>query len=415
MNLKLVAVSMSLLGLAASPVFADTLHKNKHTKKHCSSCDYKNTGSMHAVSLGDLTSPASSSLATVILDDMQQNSNISKPQADWFNRVGISGGLNASTAFGSTEAKNASATHAYLGENAKKFSNRAYFNVDSTVNDWVKALVVLNSENVAENYSVENNSFVEQAFIHVGNPDVSPIFVDIGKQYLDYGRYTTHPLTVSLDQVMTESLVDAAKVGFVSDTGINGSAYVFQRADSKVNYGVSLGYTNLSDQLGYKFGVSYMRDINGVNRIAAITNGDLGLRVDGVAAYAGLNYDAFTVSANYTAALKTAHADRLSKQIPAPSTTAVGARPWAAGVKLGYDFSTLGKSSNVYLGYQSSVDTIYLNLPRSRYLVGYSIDVLKNTKIAAEWDHDNSWDRPIGGNLTGDTNVVALRAEVKFG
>ena len=52
MNLKLVAVSMSVLGLISSPVFADTMHKHKHHKKHhhhhhhMARHDYKASGAM---------------------------------------------------------------------------------------------------------------------------------------------------------------------------------------------------------------------------------------------------------------------------------------------------------------------------------------------------------------------------------
>jgi len=47
-------------------------------------------------------------------------------------------------------------------------------------------------------------------------------------------------------------------------------------------------------------------------------------------------------------------------------------------------------------------------------LVGYGVDMWKNTSLGAEWDFDNAYSTAKGG--TGNnTNLLTLRAAVKFG
>jgi hypothetical protein len=208
---------------------------------------------------------------------------------------------------------------------------------------------------------------------------------------------------------------------------LNGSVYTFQdgvyktndqnNKENTMNYGAAVGYSHPDDQLGYDVGVGYMYNMFGANNVASLVGDNFfyngyQYRVGSVAAYADLNFEAFTLGARYTVA--TQHFSNVN--IPQSLNHAgTGAKPWAAGVQAGYDFNAWTKNQNVYLGYQQSHDTVFLNLPHSRYLVGYSVDVLKNAQLSAEWDHDNAWNISKGGPYGGNSNLVSVRAAVKFG
>lgn len=238
-----------------------------------------------------------------------------------------------------------------------------------------------------------------------------------------------------MTQSLTESLRNSIKLGFVTDMGINGSVYTFQdgvfrstdinNQENTLNYGAALGYAHPDDQLGYDIGVGWMYNMMGVNNVSAyIADNALGVggnpvayvgyhnRVGAYAAYADVNYEAFSLGLRYTAA--TQHFSSLDLPRAANHST-IGAKPWAFGIQAAYGFNAWSKNQNVYIGYQGSQDTVYLNLPRSRYLIGYKVDVLKNTELSAEWDHDNSWSVVSGGPSSGSSNLVSVRAAVKFG
>jgi hypothetical protein len=268
---------------------------------------------------------------------------------------------------------------------------------------------------------------MEQALVHFGNFDCSPVFLDVGKQFIDFGRYTVHPITLSLSQVLTETLRNAIRLGFVTDMGIHGSAYTFQdgvyRAvdtntrENTLNYGAALGYAHPDDQFGYDIGVGWMYNLLGANNVAALLGNTTGYtgygnRVGAVAAYADVNYLAFGLGARYTMATQHFSAADFPRSLDHITT---GAKPWAGGIQATYDFNAWNKGQSIYLGWQASRDTVYLNLPHSRYVVGYNLDILKNTRLSAEWDHDNAWNVTEGGPNGGNSNLVSVRAAVKFG
>src|SRR3990167_5503512 len=133
-----------------------------------------------------------------------------------------------------------------MGENYRLISlNDAYLNVGAMVNDWTKAFAsisfsnpttnanpsVFNSFGSAEysaayanniNGNANNVLQLEQAFASFANFDVSPVFLQVGKQFQDFGRYEIHPITASMTQVMSEVLATSVKLGFLY-SGFHGS------------------------------------------------------------------------------------------------------------------------------------------------------------------------------------------------
>ncbi len=464
MNLKLVVVSMSLLGLVSSPLFADTMHKHKHKRHHhhVASHDYKAMGSMpmQTATVVEAPAPMAASMTNAVLESMTQNVGTPRPMPEWFNRVGVSGGVVFDTGkWGNTSATNYPYNSAvlpapyatgvqnnlpqnrgYAGENVRRFSlNPVFVNVSADVNEWSKAFVSLTYTGASNYYSsayLTSNTFndnndrlnMEQGFLRIANFDCTPFFLEVGKEYQDFGRYTLHPITRSMTQVLSETLRTSIKGGFVTDMGFNGSLALFQDAINKtgsgnpnINYVAALGYANPGDQLGYDLGVAYMYNMFGVNDVgqnrlafALATGTAAGYQslVGAIAAYADLNVDAFTFGARYVSASKSFDPLDYKASLTQPGT---GAKPWAAGVQAAYDFNGWNHNQNVYLGYQASGDGVFLNLPRGRFQVGYNVDAYRNTTLGAEFDHDISYSVAQGGAAAGNTNLISLRAAVKFG
>jgi len=464
MNLKLVVASMSVLGLVSCPVFAATTAKHKHhhkvMKHEVEEREYKDRD------FKDMPEAACTiSQASMIMDGMTQNMGRSVPNPcnpGWFNRISVSGGLNVDVGkFGNRNSN-------YMGENYKRFSlNDAYLNVGATVNDWAKAFASLSymtattnpnnggptafknqgaaeySAAYANNIAGTGNNVVqlEQGFVTIANFDQSPLFLQVGKQFQDFSRYEIHPITRSLTQVMSETLATSLKVGFIVPMGFNGSLFVFDDPIAKVgqtatttNYGLALGYDAPSDTLGWDIGASYLYNLIGVNDVAfnVVNNNGTGgglpaynTRVGAVAAYADVNSGPFSVGARYTTAVQRFNVADMTKNgvaslaggtiFGAPLASASGAKPWAAGIQGAYGFDAWGKTQNVYLGYQASREAAGIDMPKSRWLLGYGIDMFgKNTNLAVEWDHDMAYSVGNGGSGS-NTNLVSLRSSVKFG
>jgi hypothetical protein len=388
---------------------------------------------------------------SVIMTDMTQNVGRSWPNPcnpGWFNRISVSGGVNVDLGkFGNRNTR-------YMGENYQRFSlNDAYLNIAADVNEWAKAFASLSystatinapdttphltptnaeySAAYSNNASSGGNSTIqlEQAYATFGNLDESPIFIQVGKHFQDFSRYEIHPITRSFTQVMSETLATSLNVGFLVE-GFHGQVYAFDDPISKVfqnttttNYGASLGYDSPNECLGWDVGIGYLYNLIGANDVAyrvnqinaAITTLAPGYhtRVSGGALYADINSGPFTIGARYTTALQRFNILDLPKN--GATTSHNGGKPWAAGIQAGYAFDLFCKNNNVYIGYQASREAARLDLPKSRWLLGYGVDVFgKNTSVGIEWDHDNAYSRGNGGN-NNNTNLVSVRSSVKFG
>jgi len=416
MKLKLVVVSMSVLGLISSPAFANHHRHHHHAEVVAAApearADYKAMGALCTVNPSN-----------VVLNDLNQNAGraMHDPcRPDWFNRIGIAGGVNLD--MGKWGNRNAG----YTGENYKRVSlNDAYLNVSADITDWAKAFASISYNTTTFSYSAAtlfpaNRLNLEQGFVTIANFDQSPFYARLGKGFQHFSSYQIHPITRSLTESLSETLATAVEVGFVTQIGFNGSLSVFDTPINRVgstttatDYVASLGFAQPNDQLGWDLGVAYQYNMIGVNDIARAAGATFVSRAAGVAVYADVNSGPFNLGARYTTAVQRfSPLDLLS----APAS-GKGAKPWAAGVQAGYGFTGWDKNQNLYVGYQTSRQASAVNLPRQRWLLGYNIDWMSNVNFGGEWDHDMAYNAAnnAGTATTKTGNLVSLRAAVKFG
>jgi hypothetical protein len=293
-----------------------------------------------------------------------------------------------------------------------------------------------------------------------------PVYLTVGKQFVDFGKYNLHPITQPLTQVMSETLRNAATVGFntmmMSSLGVFGSLYAFDspykqqlaatvpagtvpvtvpattgssQGHTKAIYGGRLGIGQTNDALSWDLSADYIYNMIGVEGVAygvglfngsnvagrvgndgISTGGTFENRVGGFALNGDLKTGPFDLEIRYVTALQTFNVYDLSKNVytTASLATQQGAKPWSAGVNAGYAFNAWDKNQNVYLGYQGSENTVNLFMPQSRWVAGYGVDVMKNTNVGLELDHDIDYSVSKGGT-GGTNNQLGLRVAVKFG
>jgi hypothetical protein len=200
-------------------------------------------------------------------------------------------------------------------------------------------------------------------------------------------------------------------------------------------YGARLGVGQVSDPMAWDLSVDYIYNMIGVEGVAygvgifngsnlagnvgnngTATGGTYVNRVGGFALNGDLRTGPFDVELRYVTALQTFSPFDLSKNVVATTAIAgtTGAKPWAAGINAGYAFNAWEKSQDIFLGYQASGNSVNLYLPKSRWVLGYGMDVMKNTNVGLELDHDIDYSVSNGG--TGNSNnQVGLRVAVRFG
>lgn len=456
MKLKvLVVASMSVLGLISYPVFADstqTKHKKRHHHVHhvvaepvaANATDYKAMGALPAVQC------PRSDMYTMLMDRMDQNTGRAKPTYGCDNPIAFAGGINFDAKWGNRRM-------GYQGENNQRVSlNDAYLNIFGNVNEWTTAFISATYSDFNDDLTDDvfktsgqrpglyssaypfNNLNVEQGFITIRNWNYAPIFIQLGKQFEDFGRYTIHPMVRTMDQVLSETLRTSANIGFIVPMGFHGSAYVFDNPLRKnntgtaagieghtpINFGLALGYDQMNDQLGWDVGLGYLYNMTGVNDVAyavGIFNGggttgataNYINRVSAGSIYGDVNSGPFTLSGRYVTAMQRFNIADLSTTGPGV-VASKGAKPWAAGLTGDYGFTGWNRNQNVYVGYQASGDAINLFLPKQRWLAGWGIDVWKNTNLGLEYTYDKDYATSKGGTGNG-TGGLNLRVGVMFG
>lgn len=453
MKLNLVVASMSVLGLISCPVFAaQAQHKHHVAKKHMARV-YKDMGALPVE-----TCPIADQF-TMMLDGLDQNIGRAKPTVGCQNPISFAGGIAFDARWGNRSM-------GYTTENNQRLSlNDAYLNIYGNVNDWTKAFASISYSNVStenennrqegqySNVYVTSTQFgtsgfsseenirsgltLEQGFIRVANFDEFPVFVQVGKQFQPFGRYRIHPMTRTLVQSLTETLRTSAEVGFLTRMGLHGAVYAFDTplamrdgaaltervlGHNATDYGVELGFDNFSDELGYSVGIGYMYNMVGVNDVAFAIgeyNGDKGYdnRVGAGVIYGDLNTGPFNVGVRYVSAFQAFNPWDLQTKTTTvvPAGHGSGAKPWAVDIQAGYNFNMWAKNQNVYVGYQGSGSTVNLFLPQNRWLVGYNMDVWKNTNVGVEFTHDTPFNKSTEGGEGETSNNVTLRAAVMFG
>ncbi|MBV8802703.1 MAG: LbtU family siderophore porin [Gammaproteobacteria bacterium] len=440
MKLKHVVVSMCVLGLISSPVLAST--KNKHHKKQETQTQENYKGEAYK---GELAAPVmcpKTDIYTMTLDAMSQNIGRAKPTVGCDNPLSFAGGINF-------DAHWFNRHNGYAGENTRRFAlNDAYLNLYGNVNEWVQAFASLSYSgfnSVAEtgdNYlpGTYSNSYradaltLEQGFITFRNMNWSPLFVRVGKEFTDFGRYEIHPMVRSFTQVLSESLHTQAQLGFLTPMGLYGSVYTFNNdlaqgtgGHPQNNYGGNIGFGQPNDQFGYDLGIGYLYDFTGVDDVAYAVgtfNGTgqygnyAGDRVGAISLYGRLNTGPFFFGANYVTALDNFSSLALPEN---NNSLTSGAKPWAANAKVGYGFNVWGKNQGISLGYEHSGDSQYIFLPESRWLVGYDVEVLPRTTLGLEYTYDIAYDEAGGATtstatfINDNASTLTLRAAVQFG
>jgi len=444
MKLKLVALTMSVLGLVSTSAFAadaPAKHKHHHVRKHHHHHHHMQamaaqTDAGYKGALPVVVENCPTSQYATILDTMDQNLGRARPTEDCNKLIAFAGGANFDVHFGNRSTN-------YQGKNLERFSlNDAYLNIFGNVNDWAKAFASLsygdpsgvptNAIKTGGQYSnvytnvTQNKVTLEQGFVRIANFDQYPVFIQLGKQFADFGRYMIHPITRSVTQSLSETLRTSAELGFIVPMGFHGDVYVFDNpitktgdTHTKTNWGFALGFDNTSDQLGYGVNVGYLYNITGVNDVASLytaatqvaTNTTYATRVSALAVDGMVKSGPFSLVADYAGALsRLSTADGL---LSAANGTR-GARPWGGNVQAGYAFNAWSRNQNVYVGFQFTGDAVMFNLPKNRWTVGWNADMWKNTNLGVEIGRDHDYSVAAGG--TGrNSGTVGLRAAVQFG
>ncbi|MCD8524826.1 MAG: LbtU family siderophore porin [Gammaproteobacteria bacterium] len=269
---------------------------------------------------------------------------------EWAKYVDITGGFYV-------DAKAGDQTYNAQGENTHRLSvTDAYLKVSATPNSWTRLTAVSNYSGASTSYGAnpdkpeetDNTVYIDQIYATFGDEARSPVFAQVGKQYLPFGQYNVYPVVKPLGQVLTQTNATDAQVGFIVPEGLYGTAYVFQNPVSSdgldetmpYNGGVALGFKKNYSGLDVDLGMSYINNMSAVDAIAnyieqETVNEGYGSSVSALAPYASFQQGPFGFIIDYVSALSTFDQSTLPYDLNSKN----GAKPSALDAQASYAFN----------------------------------------------------------------------------
>ncbi|WP_240905566.1 LbtU family siderophore porin [Thiorhodococcus mannitoliphagus] len=340
-----------------------------------------------------------------------------RPAKSWLDRIEIAGLIEV-------EAQDASS---YEGDRESDITlATAELGIAAQINAWVNVGISFLYE------QDETDLEIDVASITLSNPEVTPIFVTAGQLYVPFGSYETNLVSAPLTLDIGETRQTTLEVGFVADS-FSASAYLFN-GDRKINgenqigtWGATLGYAYEESDLLVTLGAGYISDLGDSDSLQEITNEDRVETLD-TAIAAGLDVTGYSVAPStrtggwtINAAAEFGRFNLIGEYLSAtddfaPQSLAfeeAGAKPSAWNIEADVEFDLMGRESVAAIAYQGTREALALELPQERWLIGWSVEVYRQTSLSLEWAYDRDYDRAEGG--TGETaSTLTAQLAVEF-
>lgn len=370
-----------------------------------------------------------------IVEKDKQISKLRGLEEGWFNRVGVSGVVEIEAA----------QEKGYDGESVNGLDVATVdLVVAAEVNDWMGAETVLTYDGDGDKMTVDT------ATLTLAPPD-TPVALIAGRHGfggstpVPFGVYETGMVSDPLTKDLGGASDDAVQLALDLD-GVSASAFVFKGENDRgendriENFGFSAGYALERDEVSFALGLSWIDDIGESGGFRDAT-GEFMSASEYKAAVAEIREDTGIADRDKPAEIAALEGFRGASKVAGGGASLVagfggmtviaeyvtamsefkpyevafrdkGAKPSAWMVEAGYGFELAGKPSSVAVGYQGTGQALALGLPESRFLVGFSVELLEAFSLNLEYARHRDYGRGDGGTgKSGNTATALLAAE----
>jgi len=301
----------------------------------------------------------------------------------------------------------------FAGENYNSFdASTMELGLDIKATDWVAGHILLKYEEDGN----DEDFFVDEATITLGNTEKFPLTLTAGKFYMPFGNFATNmiqdPLTLEIGEINDSG----AAIGFEAN-GFTAALYGYKGmretdindpddSYTELGYGVMAGYGYEKDDLTFTGGVSWtsnMADSDGAIADAGLDS--IEDSVNGFGVHVGAGFGAVSFIGEYVTALDNfaqTEIDFLGE----------GAEPSAWNAELAYTTELISRETVFAIGWQQTDEAVALGLPESRYLGSAGMEILPDTVLTLEYYYDKDYDLEDSG--TGE-NASVVTAKLAYG
>ena len=305
--------------------------------------------------------------------------------------------------------------------------------IAAQVHDWVSGEILL----LFEEDENDDNIDVDLATLTIAPPD-GPWSITGGRMYLPFGVFETSmisdPLTLDLGETRETALMFGIEGG-----NLYGSAFIYngdnsEDDDNRIdNFGAAIGYAMEGDGTEFGLDIAFINDIGDTDALQDAVAGNLAAagidavelatplldadpatytdHVSGFAASARFRYGDIAFMTEYLAATERFQSDALAyggflAEVDDGDGGTVmeyrnrGAKPSSWMVEAAYDFVVGDRPATIAIGYQGTDDAVGLELPKTRFMLGGSIELMEQVALAVEWAHDEDYDEDEWSNCS---------------
>lgn len=323
-----------------------------------------------------------------------------EPQTSWFENISLNGLIEVEVSYRDSPDRSESDIAVSTVE----------LGIDAQLTSWVNAHVLILYEE-----DETDPPEIDEAIITIANLEVSSWSLAAGRMYVPFGNYESNMISDPLTLEIGETRETAAQGAYIAGNFYT-SVFVFNGdtndgdSDHIDQFGFNLGLAHeASDEhFGYAIGLSWMNNIADSDSLQdTVTDPDNMLKkVPGLGIHALLDMGSIMLIGEYLSATESFDAADLQ-------FSSRGAKPAAYNLEAAYLFEIMGKESMIGVAWQQSREALALELPETRYLATFSVEVYKNTALSLEYAHDKDYSVSKGGS-GDDSDVFTLQLAAAF-
>jgi len=315
-------------------------------------------------------------------------------QSTTTNASGVSKFISNSVIEGAIEIE-AGFSSDYAGDDASDIAVATVeLVIDSNINDKISTHILLLHE--------EDETALEVDEASISFDLDNGYSLTAGQLYLPFGNYETNMISDSLPHEFSEARETAIQLDITSGA-FTSSFYMFNAdvletgADDSIE---SMGFNIEYSTDSFTAGISYINNLSDGDLISEllVSSPATTSYVSAMSVYATASFGKTSVFFEHITAL-----DEFDSTDLDISTS--NQKPGALNLEVGFEL----KDAVVAVAYQSSTEAVDFELPETRFLVSYSMDLMKNTSLAFELASDTDYSIADGG--TGE-NASALTTQL---
>lgn len=240
-----------------------------------------------------------------------------------------------------------------------------------------------------------------------------------GRMYVPFGVYDTHmisdPLTLEIGETREAALQLTLEMAglYRSVYAFNGSTIEAASAandeDTVEGFGISVGFTQRSENLNFNLGMDYISNIGDSDTLGEWLDASVGSQVqslvDGIVLHGDIRAGPWGLIAEYL------QSDQFA--VGELDYRGRGAELAALNLEGAYTFQWGGRETTLAGAYQMTDEALDISLPEARVLVGVGVLIENDTMLKLEYARDDDYSVEDGG--TGqDASTLTAQLAVAF-